>query len=49
LELRNVLQPLSLNKLSNGPAICNFEEVGLEIVVSKAKVKKKLRVLLDLP
>lgn len=48
LELSYLFQAFALYKLADGPAVGDFEEVGLEVVVSEAEVEELFWVFLHL-
>lgn len=48
LKLQDLLQSLPLDELPHSPAVSNLQQVGLEVIVSEAKVEKLLGVVLHL-
>lgn len=48
LKLQDLLQSLPLDELPHSPAVRNLQQVGLEVIVSEAKVEELLGVVLHL-
>lgn len=48
LKLQDLLQSLPLDELPHSPAVRNLQQVGLEVIVSEAKVEELFGVVLHL-